>query len=124
MAWDIGLEARTMRPNSLAFRLFVAAAVWSLVALPLTAFVLLSVYRGTVERSFDARLNVYLTSLVAGAALRDDLAVNPPRLRDPVFTLPFSGWYYQITPLGTSDIPVATSESLLDHRIPPVNRGD
>lgn len=107
-----------MRPNSLAFRLFVAAAVWSLVVLPLTAFVLLSVYRGTVERSFDARLNVYLTSLVADAAVRTDLAANPPQLRDPVFKLPFSGWYYQITPLGTSDIPIATSESLLDQRFP------
>jgi len=106
-----------MRTNSLAFRLFIAAAVWSLVALPLTAFILVSVYRGTVERSFDARLNVYLTSLVAGAGARANLAENPPGLRDPVFKLPFSGWYFQIASLEKTDIPLATSESLLDQRI-------
>jgi hypothetical protein len=54
-----------MRPNSLAFRLFASAAAWTLVVLPVTAFLLLSLYRQAVERNFDARLNVYLTSLIA-----------------------------------------------------------
>jgi len=106
-----------MKPRSLAFRLFVAAAAWSLVVLPLTAVVLISVYRGAVERSFDARLNVYLTSLVAGAATRRDLAENPPGLRDPNFKLPFSGWYWQIEPVGDAGTLIHTSESLLDQRI-------
>ena len=60
-----------MRLNSLAFRLFAAASVWALVVLPVTAFVLIAVYRGAVERSFDAHLNVYLTNLVA------DIAAGP-----------------------------------------------
>ena len=54
-----------MRLNSLAFRLFASAAAWTLVVLPVTAFILISLYREAVERNFDARLNVYLTSLVA-----------------------------------------------------------
>ena len=107
-----------MRPNSLAFRLFVAAAVWVLVVLPITAFVLISVYRGAVERSFDARLNVYLTDLVADlAAARTDSAAKPPSLTDPLFTRPFSGWYWQITPLGSPTHLLQTSESLLDQRV-------
>ena len=37
----------------------------AILVLPITAFVLTSIYRAGVERNFDARLNVYLTSLVA-----------------------------------------------------------
>ena len=54
-----------MRLNSLAFRLFASAAAWTLVVLPITALILISLYRQAVEKNFDARLNVYLTSLVA-----------------------------------------------------------
>ena len=108
-----------MRPNSLAFRLFVTAAAWALVALPITAFALVTVYRGAVERNFDARLNVYLTSLLANAGSQGlDATAKPPTLGDPLFTLPFSGWYWQITPLGNDPQPVLVSDSLLDQRIP------
>ncbi len=107
-----------MKLNSLSARLFAAAAVWALVVLPITAFVLISVYRGAVERNFDARLNVYLTDLVADlAATRSDPAAKPPSLTDPLFTLPFSSWYWQITPLGDSKGPLLASDSLLDQRL-------
>lgn len=107
-----------MKPNSLAFRLFAAAAVWALMVLPVTGFILVSVYRGAVERSFDSRLNAYLTTLVADAATSQDTTIsNPPSLGEPLFSLPFSGWYWQITPLGQTDSPLLVSESLLDQRI-------
>jgi signal transduction histidine kinase len=54
-----------MRFDSLAFRLFASAAAWTLIVLPATAILLISIYSNAVERNFDARLNVYLTSLVA-----------------------------------------------------------
>ena len=107
-----------MRLNSLAFRLFAAASVWALVVLPVTAFVLISVYRGAVERGFDTRLNVYLTNLVADiAAAKSGTAATPPSLGDPLFTLPLSGWYWQITPLGSGSHSLQTSDSLLDQRL-------
>lgn len=107
-----------MRTNSLAFRLFVAAAAWALVVLPITGFVLVSVYRNAVERSFDSRLNAYLTTLVANAATsRDTAGSRLPSLGEPLFSLPFSGWYWQITPLGQTETSLLTSESLLDQRI-------
>ncbi len=59
-----------MRLNSLALRLFASAAAWTLVVLPVTAILLVSLYRQAVERNFDARLNVYLTSLVASIHAR------------------------------------------------------
>jgi signal transduction histidine kinase len=106
-----------MRPNSLAFRLFASAATWTLVVLPLTAFLLLSLYRQAVERNFDARLNVYLTSLVASTTAEGaKTLVAPANLGEPVFTIPFSGWYWQIKPLD-ADRPLFVSDSLLDQQL-------
>ena len=76
-----------MRPNSLAFRLFASAAAWTLVVLPVTAFLLLSLYRQAVERNFDARLNVYLTSLVASTTAEGaKTPTAPANLGEPAFT--------------------------------------
>jgi hypothetical protein len=107
-----------MRPNSLAFRLFASAAAWTLVVLPVTAFLLLSLYRQAVERNFDARLNVYLTSLVASST--EDVTTGTPKepagLNEPAFRIPFSGWYWQIKPL-TAERPLFISDSLLDQQL-------
>ena len=107
-----------MRLNSLAVRLFVAAAAWTLIVLPATAFLLVSLYRQAVERNFDARLNVYLTSLVAsttqGGAVTPSETTN---LGEPVFGIPFSGWYWQIKPLTGATRPEFVSDSLLDQQL-------
>jgi signal transduction histidine kinase len=106
-----------MRPNSLAFRLFASAAAWTLVVLPVTAFLLLSLYRQAVERNFDARLNVYLTSLVASTTAEGaKTPTAPANLGEPVFTIPFSGWYWQIKKLDDEQ-PLFISDSLLDQQL-------
>src|SRR4051812_9740547 len=90
-----------MRANSLALRLFVTATLWTVVILVGTAIVLSSLYRQAVERSFDHRLSVYLRSLVADVA-SPDLPPDrfPQSLGEPLFELPLSGWYWQVTRLG------------------------
>ena len=107
-----------MRFNSLALRLFASSAVWTLVVLPVTAILLVSIYRTAVERNFDARLNVYMTSLVAssttGGARQPQ---EPAALGEPVFTIPFSGWYWQVKALDGSDRPLYVSDSLLDQQL-------
>src|SRR5262249_31884229 len=60
-----------MRANSLAVRLFLSATAWTVVILLITGFVLSSLYREAVERSFDRRLNVFLRTLVAEVAAPD-----------------------------------------------------
>ena len=107
-----------MRLNSLAFRLFASAATWTLVVVPVAAFLLISLYRQTVERNFDARLNVYLTSLIASSTA-DGRAHpgQPANLGDPAFTLPFSGWYWQIKPRYGAARPTFVSDSLLDQQL-------
>ena len=106
-----------MGPNSLAFRLFASAAAWTLVAVPVAAFLLLSLYRQAVERNFDARLDVYLTSLVAAStAQAAPVPTEPEALGAPIFTIPFSGWYWQIRPMSGGR-PLYLSDSLLDEHL-------
>jgi signal transduction histidine kinase len=107
-----------MRLNSLALRLFASAAAWTLVVLPVTAILLVSLYRQAVERNFDARLNVYLISLVASSTQGGAITPNEPtNLGEPVFGIPFSGWYWQIKPLDGATRPDFVSDSLLDQQL-------
>jgi signal transduction histidine kinase len=107
-----------MRFNSLAFRLFASAAAWTLVVIPVTAILLVSLYRTALERNFDARLNVYMTSLVASSTTGgSSQPQEPATLGEPVFTIPFSGWYWQLKPLDGSVRPLYVSDSLLDQQL-------
>jgi signal transduction histidine kinase len=107
-----------MRLNSLALRLFASAAAWTLVVLPLTAILLVSLNRQALERGFDARLNVYLTSLVASSTQGSAGAPKEPAgFGQPIFGIPFSGWYWQIMPLDGATRPDFVSDSLLDQQL-------
>ena len=91
-----------MRGSSLATRLFLSATAWVVVILVITGVVLSSVYRDATERAFDRRLNLYLRTLIAEVATPDE----PPdhqfqSLGEPLFELPLSGWYWQITRTDT-----------------------
>jgi signal transduction histidine kinase len=108
-----------MRRNSLAVRLFFSASAWVLVILVITGFVLSSVYRNATERAFDRRLNLYLRTLIAEVATPDE----PPdrqfqSLGEPLFELPLSGWYWQITRTDTDKADVRSSRSLWDKKLP------
>src|SRR5512140_2184344 len=108
-----------MRANSLALRLFFSATVWTVVILVVTGVVLSSLYRAAVERSFDRRLGVYLRTLVADIATPDDNAEKfPQSLGEPLFELPLSGWYWQVTRLDTAKSDMRSSRSLWDSTLP------
>ncbi|WP_024517484.1 sensor histidine kinase [Bradyrhizobium sp. Tv2a-2] len=108
-----------MRRSSLATRLFLSATAWVVVILVITGFVLSSVYRDATERAFDRRLNLYLRTLIAEVATPDE----PPdrqfqSLGEPLFELPLSGWYWQITRTDTDKPDVRASRSLWDKKLP------
>lgn len=110
-----------MRANSLALRLFLSATAWTVVILVGTGFVLSSLYREAVERAFDRRLGVYLKTLVADVASPEDSASPdkfPQSLGEPLFELPLSGWYWQVTRLNTPKSEVRSSRSLWDGGLP------
>jgi signal transduction histidine kinase len=108
-----------MRASSLATRLFLSATAWVVVILIITGFVLSSVYRDATERAFDRRLNLYLRTLIAEVATPDE----PPdrqfqSLGEPLFELPLSGWYWQITRTDTEKAETRASRSLWDKKLP------
>jgi signal transduction histidine kinase len=108
-----------MRANSLALRLFLSATAWTVVILLATGVVLTSLYRHSVERAFDRRLGVYLKTLVADIASPEEQADKfPQSLGEPLFELPLSGWYWQVTRLDQSKPEVRSSRSLWDAGLP------
>jgi signal transduction histidine kinase len=108
-----------MRTNSLALRLFLSATAWAVVILLITGVVLSSLYRQAVERAFDRRLGVYLRTLVADVASPDEAADKfPQSLGEPLFELPLSGWYWQVTRLDPGKTEVRSSRSLWDGGLP------
>jgi signal transduction histidine kinase len=108
-----------MRLNSLALRLFLSATTWIVVILVATGIVLSSIYRAAVERAFDRRLGVYLRTLVADVATPEESAGRfPQSLGEPLFDLPLSGWYWQVTRLDAPIPDVRASRSLWDEKLP------
>lgn len=104
-----------LRSDSLAARLFMASALWTMIVLPITGMLLNSLYRSEVEREYENRLDVALTALTAlswdaGATAPED----PKDFGDEVFKLPLSGWYWQIGPADGQPGKRVTSPSLLD----------
>src|SRR3954463_1094607 len=108
-----------MRASSLATRLFLSATGWVVVILLITGIVLSSVYRAAAERAFDRRLNLYLRTLIAEVATPDE----PPdhqfqSLGEPLFELPLSGWYWQITRIDSEKSELRAPRSLWDKKLP------
>ena len=84
-----------------------------------TGVVLSSFYRHAVERAFDRRLGVYLKTLVADVASPEESAEKfPQSLGEPLFELPLSGWYWQVTRLDPHKPEVRSSRSLWDSALP------
>jgi signal transduction histidine kinase len=108
-----------MRANSLAVRLFLWATVWTVVILIVTGIALSTLYRHAVERAFDRRLDVYLRTLVADVASPEDSGDKfPQSIGEPLFELPLSGWYWQVTRLDSKAPEVHSSRSLWDSNLP------
>ena len=101
--------------RSIRGRLLILAAVWLTAAL-LAAFLFIShLLEDFVTGRFDAEAMAAADSLIAGLEVEDDDEIDietPPT--DARFSLPFSGWYWQVTADGRT---VARSASLLDGRL-------
>src|SRR5438477_11564386 len=108
-----------MRTNSLAVRLFLWATAWTVVILIITGVALSTLYRHAVERAFDRRLDVYLRTLLADLASPEDMGYKfPLSIGEPLFELPLSGWYWQVTRLDSKTPEMHSSRSLWDSNLP------
>ena len=104
---------------SIGVRLVVTSVLSSIIILVGAAFVLSEIYRRAAERAFDERLYVYIQSMAANIASKNTAnAFDPYGLGDPRFTLPLSGWYWQIRIEGTAPQNILSSLSLFGGRLP------
>ena len=88
-----------MRSNSLSFRLIFTSAAVAVVLLVSAAFLLAFLFQTAIERNFDARLRAVLDGLLANVELGTDGAPGMSgQIADPRFTIPLSGWYWQVSP--------------------------
>jgi len=108
-----------MRASSLARRLFITATAVSAAILLVAGILLSTLYRGSLERAFDRRLNVYLKTIVADVALTSKAALpEPTALGEPLFDLPSSGWYWQIIRISADTIETKASRSVPEGGLP------
>jgi hypothetical protein len=108
-----------MRASSLARRLFLTATAVSAVVLIGAGVLLSTLYRSSVERSFDRRLNVYLKTIVADVAVSTSTTLaEPSALGEPLFDQLLSGWYWQITRINGGKYEVKSSRSVPETALP------
>ena len=101
---------------SLARRLFVVSISWTALVLLTTFFGLASFNRNAVEKAFDRRLQVFSKLLIADivALVDDPSVVIGANLGEPMFGLPQSGWYWQVTRTDGEKPELRQSRSLWD----------
>jgi Two-component sensor kinase N-terminal len=106
-----------MRVNSLSFRLLTSSALIAIVLLAAAAFLLNALFQQALERNFDQRLKAALDGILANVELQSD---GTPRLQGPIadtrFSLPLSGWYWQVSSTEKNERLLA-SDSLLEQNI-------
>lgn len=106
-----------LRLNSVAFRLFAAAAVVSLLGLAAGGWLLSGVFRASLERQLDDRLLADMENLIAAAEPSPDGTLQMMNLNtDQRYDTAFSGWYWQVMPQGVPD-DALTSRSLWDKKL-------
>jgi signal transduction histidine kinase len=87
----------------------LSAVLWSAISLVAAGIILVALYRQSVERGFDERLDVFLKTLIAQMVSDEDDTValrEPGNLGEPRFGLPLSGWYWMVRsyPVGTVEM--------------------
>ncbi len=107
-----------LHTNSLSFRLFVLAAVWSLLALAAAGAFLMHDHRLRTERGHEAFLDILLLNVIATTEFAEDGGLAAlPDAGDGRFMSLHSGWYWQImqadAPEGAVTSPSLAGEMLV-----------
>jgi signal transduction histidine kinase len=106
---------KALSARSIASRLFLSAAFWSILILALAGLGLSALNKQWSEANFDDQLGVYLKALVANVAEGKTAA---PAAIAPQFELAFSGWYWQITRTDVNPPEIRASKSLFATQLP------
>jgi signal transduction histidine kinase len=109
---------KALSARSIASRLFLSAAFWSILILALAGLGLSALNKQWSEANFDDELGVYLKALVANIAVAPEEGKAAPAAIAPQFELAFSGWYWQITRTDVNPPEIRASKSLFATQLP------
>src|ERR1700729_2021358 len=110
---------KALSARSIASRLFLSAAFWSILILALAGLGLSALNKQWSEGNFDDQLGVYLKALVANIAVpTEEGKAAAPAAIAPQFELAFSGWYWQITRTDVNPPEIRASKSLFATQLP------
>lgn len=108
-----------MRFNSLALRLFVTSAAWTLIVLPIAGIIIFNLYRDDVQASFDGRIEKLVNAIAIDSLSSDTPGpVTPVNRYEPLFEETHSGWYWQIRALDDVTAQRLVSASLATAVLP------
>ncbi|MEO1543977.1 MAG: ATP-binding protein [Pseudomonadota bacterium] len=108
-----------LRGNSLAFRLFVVSALWTLIVLPIAGFLIFRLYKDDFQTSFDIQLKKLVIALtIDSMSEATERPVAPTNRYEPLFEVTLSGWYWQIKPLDGPTDNALVSASLASSTLP------
>ena len=87
--------------NSLAFRIIALSGVWVIMALLITALLLLYFYNDHVAQHYDRHVSIHFEELLGASGFNPDgsfrLAFDPS---DPRYNILHSGWYWEVRQSG------------------------
>jgi signal transduction histidine kinase len=110
---------KALSARSIASRLFLSAAFWSILILALAGLGLSALNKQWTEANFDDQLGVYLKALVANVAVpNEEGKASAPVAIAPQFELAFSGWYWQTTRTDVNPPEIRASKSLFATQLP------
>ncbi|MBV8794908.1 MAG: HAMP domain-containing histidine kinase, partial [Hyphomicrobiales bacterium] len=110
---------KALSARSIASRLFLSAAFWSILILALAGLGLSALNKQWTEANFDDQLGVYLKALVANVAVpNEEGKAGAQAAIAPQFELAFSGWYWQITRTDVTPPEIRASKSLFATQLP------
>jgi signal transduction histidine kinase len=97
------IKRRTMKTDTLSFRLFLFTSLWMLVALAIVAILVSRDYRLSVEEQFQSLITANLYNLM-GSIKRDanGKLFGAPQLGDGRYQQYQSGWYWTVSPQGNN----------------------
>src|SRR5262245_1358203 len=102
-----------MKPNSLALRLFLTAAAWVLLVLPVAGWIIYARYRHEIVTAFDARISLFLAVVINDAEQGSEEGPTEPEYwGEGLFVQTHSGWYWQMKPLDGKPAEIMQSRSL------------
>lgn len=108
-----------MKANSLALRLFLTAAAWVLLVLPIAGWIIYGRYRHEMVTAFDARIALFLAVVINDAEQGSETGpTEPDYWGEGLFVHTHSGWYWQMKPLDGKPAETLQSRSLAGDLLP------